>query len=430
MTGIRKAIQRIRAKLEISDYYLLLEAQISIAKERWGGKTKRSAFHLMMWNLKALLKHHFRTEEICRPRKVKKSIEANRITMLVRLCGGVGDKLILLNYLYLMKVKYQGPAPLEIDVVISSGKGVTRAIAQEGNVFRNVFPEFGGDPAEYDVYLDSTGRYLKLCNWDKGRVTRLLPQLAQYLESGIAFEERFRNVFAQKPLFDALAPAITRLAGNRKRICQPDFDGTLGVEEDFRYPPFLSEESGTYLTSLGLENGQFLTIHRGCDTYYKGDVVKMWPEENYRHLLLLLKRTYPDLKIVQMGASKEKFPQMDGCDIYTVGKTTMEQVKILLKHSALHIDCEGGYVHLRQWLGGGTSVVLFGPTSSSFYGYENNINIQGQGCTQPCEWLTKDWTMCCPRGFKSPPCMDSITPEIVMDQIRFHRVIPSKAVMQ
>ena len=428
MIGIRQAVRKILAKLEISDYYLLLEDQIAIARERWGGNTKRSAFHLLVWNLKVLLKHHFHAEEICRPRKFRGSEDAQTVTVLARLCGGVGDKLIVLNYLYLVRSNYQGPAPMEIDVVISSGEDVARAIAQKGSIFRNVFPEFGGDTAEYDVYLDSTGRYLKLRGWDEERVTCLLPLFAQYLKECMAFEERFKPVFVQAPCFDALAPAITAFSGKRKRICQPDFNGALGIGDSFRYPPFLPENGREYLASLGLEAGNYITLHRGCDTYYKGNVVKMWPVEHYSRLLTLLKQEYPGVTIVQMGVSETRFPQMAGCDVYTVGKTTMDQVKVLLRYSALHIDCEGGYVHLRQWLGGGTSVVLFGPTSSDFYGYEHNINIQGQGCPQPCEWLTRDWAVRCPRGFACPPCMSSITPETVMDQIRTHAGILTKAV--
>ena len=119
-----------------------------------------------------------------------------------------------------------------------------------------------------------------------------------------------------------------------------------------------------------------------------------------------------------MGVSTQRFPLIEGTDVYVVGKTTFNQVKILLKYASLHVDCEGGYVHLRQWLRGGTSIVLFGPTSSDFYGYENNINIHGTGCSQPCEWLTKDWVTKCPRGFDNPPCMYSISPEMVMNKIR------------
>lgn len=40
-----------------------------------------------------------------------------------------------------------------------------------------------------------------------------------------------------------------------------------------------------------------------------------------------------------------------------------EKLKVILKHAKLHIDSEGGLVHLRHAIKGGPSVVLFGPTS-------------------------------------------------------------------
>ena len=71
-------------------------------------------------------------------------------------------------------------------------------------------------------------------------------------------------------------------------------------------------------------------------------------------------------------------------------------------------------VHLRHALKGGRSVVMFGPTSSEFFGYSENENIVGNGCDTWCEWAVYNWQEGCLRGYSNAPCMASIIPEKVM----------------
>ncbi len=63
----------------------------------------------------------------------------------------------------------------------------------------------------------------------------------------------------------------------------------------------------------------------------------------------------------------------------------------------------------------GQSIVLFGPTSKDIYGYDENINIKGNGCSSWCEWFTDDWHKKCLRGFEDAPCMTSIKPKTVLE---------------
>ena len=131
----------------------------------------------------------------------------------------------------------------------------------------------------------------------------------------------------------------------------------------------------------------------------------------------MIRERYPELAVVQLGVSRERCPAMEGVSVDLIGKSSIEQVKNLLKISAVHIDCEGGFVHLRHALNGGPAVVLFGPTPKRFFGYSENINIRGDGCPEPCEWKTADWQIRCVNGFEKQPCMLSISPEKVMDEI-------------
>ena len=95
---------------------------------------------------------------------------------------------------------------------------------------------------------------------------------------------------------------------------------------------------------------------------------------------------FPSLSIVQVGREN---PESDlvGTDIDLRDQTSFEELKVILKQSALHIDGECGMVHLNHALGG-RSAVLFGPTNMDFVGYPENINVKAKdACPLWCEWV-------------------------------------------
>ena len=122
--------------------------------------------------------------------------------------------------------------------------------------------------------------------------------------------------------------------------------------------------------------------------------------------------------IVQIG--DDKTPELlNSVDINLVGRTNLEELKVILKASKLHIDSEGGLVHMRKALNGGGSVVLFGPTSKEFFGYSSNINIKAEGaCTSDCQWLSDKWdSLCIKTMSNNNVCMKAIEPNKVFEQI-------------
>jgi ADP-heptose:LPS heptosyltransferase len=109
------------------------------------------------------------------------------------------------------------------------------------------------------------------------------------------------------------------------------------------------------------------------------------------------------LAVIQLG-TKEDEP-IAGVDADLRGRTTLRQAAVALKGAACHVGIEGGLVHLARAVGT-RSVVAFGPTSRSFLGYPENINLVASDC-HSCWWTTRDWYMACPRGFAAPPCMNA-----------------------
>lgn len=114
--------------------------------------------------------------------------------------------------------------------------------------------------------------------------------------------------------------------------------------------------------------------------------------------------------VVQIGSHHSA--QFEGVDLSLVDLTSIGEVAWILKHSLLHVDGESGLVRMARALHT-TSIVLFGPTSPSFFSFERNINLVSGVCND-CWWSKQDWMSFCPRGLKEPECMTSIEPEQVL----------------
>lgn len=138
---------------------------------------------------------------------------------------------------------------------------------------------------------------------------------------------------------------------------------------------------------------------------------KLWPLAYYNNLISCIRKDYPELAIVQVGAS-EQFGIFDDTDLNLVGRTTLEETIVVLKYSLCHIDTEGGLVHIKRFLNG-QSIVVFGPTLPSLYGYKENYNLRSDACPSSCEWVTRHWTEGCMRGYAVAPCMEAMAPHIV-----------------
>ncbi len=158
--------------------------------------------------------------------------------------------------------------------------------------------------------------------------------------------------------------------------------------------------------------GAYATVNYGSGECRDGRrVAKMWPIQRFGQVALELKKRHPDIAVIQLGASDTL--QIDGADRYILGEK-MEHVASVLKHALFHLDIEGGLVHIASQLGT-KCIVLFGPTSEKYYGYDGNINIHAGNC-RGCWGLYTDVNRCA-RDMAEPECMYSITPEMVLGHI-------------
>lgn len=339
------------------------------------------------------------------------------------LTGGMGDYIIAANYLAYFLHRY-GIFLGRITLYFPNGFGLAQAVFSQNGRFLLCEKSQYVNPGTYDLYF-TLSRFPRITYFKEYRIRRTAPQLLQYIGICKAFELQHPYFFRYIPFCDGQAGAYCEVIG-QLRLQQPDFCGFLGIKKQYRYRIPVLENENAYLDNLQIKSGQFLTIHHGCDTQYASST-KLWPLDYYEKLVRLILRKYPQMVIVQIGVSAERFPEVAGVSRNLVGRTNMEQVKVLLKHSFLHIDNEGGMVHLRHALCGGKSIVLFGPTSDRFYGYPENENLRSNICPRPCEWLTADWSIHClrrdyrtagdsARNQKCAECMEALLPETVMER--------------
>jgi ADP-heptose:LPS heptosyltransferase len=181
------------------------------------------------------------------------------------------------------------------------------------------------------------------------------------------------------------------------------------------------DESGLKkMQELNLEKEKYIVIHNSINKILESSG-KCWSAENFDALICLIKNDCPDLTIICTGTSYD-FGKIKNADVDLIGKTNINELCALLKHSVLTIGVEGGIIHLNHFLGG-KSVCLFGPTSIEVFGYEENINIRSdepKKCINGCEHITAGWSNeGCLLGEKSL-CMLALKPKMVYEKISLY----------
>lgn len=154
-----------------------------------------------------------------------------------------------------------------------------------------------------------------------------------------------------------------------------------------------------------------MTVHNGFDTNFviAGQrATKCYP--HFAEVATGLKAARPDLIVVQIGTTTSD--PMPGVDLNLIGQTSLREVAGLLRATALHLDNEGGLVHLAACYGR-RSLVVFGPTPSDYFGYPHNINVDPVRCGG-CWWIDELWMDRCPRGMAQPECMFTQPPERIV----------------
>lgn len=336
--------------------------------------------------------------------------------------GGVGDLIVNMNYIAAFKKHCEAAGGrLEIDL-FHSARQIDSLYDRDAGFLSGWYDletyktKLQG---KYDLVFGLRTRSPKPIACRYKRVATICPEALRLRKFYGDYCDAHHEFFDWHPRLDGEYGRLMAVRGYT-RLQQPDIGHKLGIEDFSIHVPVRDEKKT--LEGLFLEPGKYLTFNNSVDTAYEGTrSTKQWFPQYFERLFELIHNAYPDLTLVYLGPTQEDIlaPYVRNLS----GRTSFEELKVILKNARLHIGPEGGMVHMRRALlaeNDGKSCVLFGPTSKDVFGYEENINLDlVDACLPQCEWMTSTWQMCCACG-KKPECkkLMALTPEKVFEAIR------------
>lgn len=331
-----------------------------------------------------------------------------RMAIALNITGGLGDLIVIARFIRDLAAEVE---PFSFDVFVPApepARWVFRDVPGFAEAFPDTLQEFVG--TSYDLCLN--------------------------VNQTVTIQHRFTR---WKRLRDAplLAAAVTRMGKVRRRglepyiVNHPRLDNGLArkaVYWDRSRRDFLHLMAGVsyggdrldiacdtaVLHRHGLAGRAYVTVHNGFDANFViagTRATKCYP--HFAEVVAGLKAARPDLLVVQMGTTTSE--PIPGVDLDLIGRTTLREVAALLGGARLHLDNEGGLVHLAACLGR-RSLVVFGPTPSDFFGYPDNINMDPLRCGG-CWWIDELWMDRCPRGMAQPECVYSQPPQRLVSRV-------------
>ena len=274
------------------------------------------------------------------------------------------------------------------------------------------------ETTSYDVVL-KIGDFFSCEHTDEHRVLSLAPEFHRKLASARQIQGPYRGFIEGSPLYDGLFATFAARSGLRRLdvlgwLAGVPFrqDDQLRLAPDVAAYRYLIEETG-------LAGKHYITIHNGFDNVaLRGidTVTKAWPEAHYVEFVERFKARFPEILVVQVGASTSR--PIANADLCLLNATSLHDAAWILKHSLLHVDGDSGMVHMARALHT-RSLVLFGPTNHNYFRYAANENLSSAGCNN-CWWTTPEWVRRCPRGLAEPECMRSIEPMEVFRRAEAH----------
>lgn len=317
--------------------------------------------------------------------------------------GGIGD--VIIQTLYIKELKKQ----IDCETYFAFASKCPQVYDNFPFIDESIKGEIK-NRNDFDVIITSRRMYhIDIVN--PGKIKKLSPWFYKFC---IDNENLRINILKDSFENDNLLTQYAQIF-NKSRIEQANVLGLLPINKKSNY--FMKWNSGIEdtLNKFNLFNCTYITVSRAVGTVSKSHP-KLWPLGYFEELCKLIHDEFPQYKLVQVGANDTP-NHIKNVDIDLVGKTSIDESKILLKYSLLHIDVEGGLVHLKRTLNG-QSIVIFGPTSKDFFGYEQNINLRADTCPHTCEWVSREWTEKCLLTNDQPACMLALKPQIVFNSVR------------
>lgn len=332
---------------------------------------------------------------------------------IFRLCiigmGGVGDALIASTFVKQTRKLFAKPVCIDY---YTAHPGLFA-----GFPFIDGACDIAMFPCEddYDAVI-SVRRYVTVRKADWGKLERFSPQFKNYCLDAVRMgTEKFPSATYEKDDFQFTRYAFL-MGKNRTEQCNiADI-----LDLDRNTPTYMAWPVSAFavLARHDLLGRRYIVVANAIEAKQGPTHPKLWPVEYFNESLKRLKAQHPDILLVHIGESGN-FGRLHPVDRDLVGKTTFDELKVVLKYSELTLAVEGGILHLRHFLNG-VSVGLYGPTVPEVFGYAENINLRsdaGLGCAIGCEWISQSWLDGCELGGATARCMRLLLPERVIEGI-------------
>ena len=353
--------------------------------------------------------------------KELKFLPIREIKISLTIVGGIGDYLICRKWLTSVINKFQlNNFLLDIYVQERSLKNAENAFSGfvRVNKFSKLSIDSFSDTSGYDLISEfCIFPYIK--EYDGRKIASTNVNFYKYLCDLQDFGYKYypqgfcHNTF----YYESIRVLFEKI--NNKYHCFYDVLGNLNSDDNFGFTlPIRINEEDT-LRILGLNNCKYITLNTGLHREYKSfsQNTRAWNIDSWIKLSKLIKEKIPSLKVVQIGYKVDDYTNINA-DIDLSGKTSFEEIKVIMKNATVHVDYDGGLVHVRHIVCGMPSIVLFGPSDKKWHSYNENISIQTNACDKCCEWTSEQWLTKCPKGYDYPICMKSISPELVLQEVK------------
>ena len=333
--------------------------------------------------------------------------ELTEKSIAISVTGGIGDMIIQKSFIHAISELEEN---CRIDIFNVDTQEVLEYLYKNEKYVNEIIPNLG---IRYESKLDKYAVSIFIEGGAYIRVDRFNEKL---FAENTGFVKAIKGVmeFCEKESANMKTPLYS-LMGRRKFLGQNCYSwfncgGAIGISEKVEMP--LTDSGKSWFLYQDILEKPYITVNYGNGKCSDGRLVsKAWPLEKFDDLVVSINKTYPKMTVVQVGdVSSENIKGVN----YTFKGEAFENLAYILKNSQLHIDIDGGLVHMATQLGT-KCIVLFGPTPVDIYGYKQNINIVAKGCNG-CFGLYQNMYQCA-KGYDNPQCMDSITVKMVMDKV-------------
>ncbi|MCK4981815.1 MAG: hypothetical protein KAS17_02775 [Victivallaceae bacterium] len=358
--------------------------------------------------------HKFRRKVNNQYKNKKKVIienSKNRLLVGVKVTGGLGDYVVLSRVVRDLNTLSGGIIDFYIFCSApGSGQWLWKNDSSVKKIYDEIFFDAYTSSFDCTLFLNQFALYDEE-NINIEKIMTLAPAFGNALANCRKNRKEWNIFIDNHPVLDgAFAHTAVAQGFNRFNFIYYLFGMPPGdIKQDF----YLEDDVASQLSE---KYDKWITINTGFDINFiisERIATKCYSGENWKKAVKFIKAEHPEIAIIQIGG--KNIISVEGVDENLSGKTSLAQSIGVLKRSLLHVDIEGGLVHIASSLNI-KCVVLFGPTSRDYFGYANNINIKSDYCGD-CWWTTERWMEACPRKHNSPRCLDMLKPKEVANAV-------------